>query len=335
MDITDTYFLSANEALKIAQMQNRSRDGYTLQICYYEGEKIESDLNNLIYLPLENFIPILINSNLRLPSALSFSGLHVTEESKNEISNQIINALNLVRERRIANNEKFASEIKNFKLNFNDPLRFHLLAHSATKVMSKVSFNIKEILDEMGYEVFIDIDHGCNETRNLAEVAKFQPHVMITINHINNQLINKDAYNFVWIQDFFALEQFKLTQLRKKDYVLSLIPKIDDDLKLLNIDFQRQSFCLNKNIFKLYDNIDREKKIVFIGSAYIENILEVEKYNDILNELNISFINGVSFSNEYIKQISQKYCLDFKYVEETLIHCVVRDTSVLELCRMN
>ncbi len=87
MKYRDTYFLSSEEALRVASQQNKQNNGYWLQTCYYEGEKIESDLVNLIHLPLGNLVDDLANGRYRIPEKVEFEGLDISDDIKISIYN--------------------------------------------------------------------------------------------------------------------------------------------------------------------------------------------------------------------------------------------------------
>ena len=67
MIIKDTYFFDSKEALKVANQLNKiNNNKYTTQLCYYNGEKINSSLNNLKHLPIECIIDNLSVSKFRI-----------------------------------------------------------------------------------------------------------------------------------------------------------------------------------------------------------------------------------------------------------------------------
>lgn len=60
------------------------------------------------------------------------------------------------------------------------------------------------------------------------------------------------------------------------------------------IPYQRQNFAINDKIFKINNNIQREEKIVFIGSAYINSIdFSFLVPNELIDKLVNNYENGV------------------------------------------
>ena len=335
MAVQDTFFFSSEVAKKTALKSRRFNNGYHLQLCFYCGDKLDLDydLINLIHLPIDNIVSILESGKYRIPTLLSFEGVNLPQNKMKHIAGIINTQLELSKAKRDINILKYSKLIKSNTLDFREPLRFFLLAHSETKVMSKVSSNIVDKLKEMNCDIRFSLDHGCFEYEHLITMSNFNPHIVININHINNRYLNDNSFNFVWIQDFFALEQFKTAQIRKNDYFFTLLKVFEEEVSKYNIEYERQSFCINDNIFKLDSSIKREKKIVFVGSSYSSHI--DGKYEEVLSELIPFFLSGKTFTSKYIDEIGKKYKIASKFIEEQLVHFIVRDVSVIQLCSMS
>ena len=78
--IEDTYFDTFDEALKVASEQNIFGPYQNLQICYYDGEKRESEYKNLINLPLSSFVDGLLNLNTRIPTKIISDNQSIVEQ---------------------------------------------------------------------------------------------------------------------------------------------------------------------------------------------------------------------------------------------------------------
>ena len=333
MTYQDTYFFNGEVALEVASQENRyGAFNHLLQICYYDGEKIESDLPNLIHLPLEN-LSVLAEERSRLPIGLNFSGLRASESAKKEMIEHFKTLLRAVYEKRATLNKMYFEKSKNAKLNFNEPLRFYLLADKSTKVMQHISKNIADELELAGYNVFFDLYQGIEELACLKKFSDFNPHVTININSFNNNFLNEDVFNFVWFQDSMPvlLNDVKI-QVRKRDYVFSLVDDQDKLLKKKKIPFKRQSFCVNTRKYKRVKTIQRSKKIVFIGSSYHQDIFYEGKNKKLLKQLKKLFINGATFNENLIAQLAKKYKIDSFFLQSKLIPFVIRDFSLLLLC---
>ncbi|MEN4045783.1 glycosyltransferase [Sulfurimonas sp. NWX367] len=331
----DTYFLDFEEAIRIASQQNRQNLS-VLQACYYAGEKIETDFENLIHLPFESFVDTLSKGVHRLPTKIDFTNLDISDEVKEEIEDSFQSLLTQTNSIRKILNEEYVKALKNRKLNFNEPWRFYLTAHSNSQVLQYVAKAIAETLESMGYSVFFDLRNGTEDMSCSKNIFLFNPHVTINLNAMNTWQIADDVFNFVWFQDPMPfLMDGKQVQIRKKDFVFSLLPIFDEMLKRKGIPFERQGFCINEKIYKNNPEIKREKKIVFIGSSYLKSIPYKENIKLAVKELEKIFLEGDSFTDELTALISEKYELNVNFVSTRLIPYIVRDIGLLKLCKIN
>ena len=338
MLLPDTYFLNANEALRVAKQQNRSddQDQQYLQLCYYNGEKIETDLINLIHLPMNSLVDDLSQGTYRIPTKVDFTGLDISSEDTLSISNNIKSAIQTAQAYRAELHTIYADRLKDSKLDFSEPLRFYLLANTRTTVMQYVSKSIVKILKNRGYDVFLHLYHGIEDYDSLKSKFEFNPHVSININFLMNEAISDDTFNFTWFQDPmpFLLNETK-TILRKRDFVFSLFKTIDDLLLKKEIPFQRQSFCVNSELFKLNHSIKREKKIVFIGSSYLDFLPENDENIQLAAKYMISlFHDGIIFTNKRIDEIVDKFNVNKSLITTRIIPFIIRDIAVLDLCQI-
>lgn len=332
----DTYFLNAEEALRVASLQNKTNGGYVLQVCYYSGEKIESEYQNLIHLPIENLVNDLAKGEYRIPTKVDFTGLDLSASVRLEILQNFNISLEQARDYRNQYNSFYLKALKNAKLDFSEPLRFYLLAASGTRVMQYISKNIANALERLGYEVLFVLDIGINDLNSLKKMAEFNPHATININHINNAILSDDVFNFIWIQDYFAIEQFKHIKLRKRDKVFHLINHLKVTLKNLNIESEYQPFCIDKNVYKIDNSIKRDKKIVFIGNSYkgeFDNITDYRKH-DICKKLFSKYLKDGYIKLEYRFELGKKYNLANNGIGH-IINYIERDLTLKYIANMN
>lgn len=320
MPYKDTYFLSYEKALEIAKQQNKlDIDGYKIQICYYDGEKKENNLDNLIHLPLDNFIDSLSLMNSRIPTQLNFLGFEFSEDILNEIQKHFIDSIKVVKEIRRQIMITYIDKILNQKLDFKEPLRFFLMGHKNTRVMRYVSQNIHKTLLSMGYESYFHLQKG-TEFKSIdiiKKIAEFKPHVTININNLNNNYINENCFNFIWFQDPMPiLTNEETINLREKDFFFSYQTIFDEQLKNKGIPpekIQRQYFGYYPKDFLVEKNIKRENKIVFVGSYYEEEYILnsiPNKYKDIIfKELKSLLENKEEISKENIISLFHKHNL--------------------------
>ena len=332
----DTYFLNSHEALEVASQCNRTADGYRLQVCYYEGDKIESDLVNLVHLPIENLVDGLANGTYNIPTLINFDGLELSASVRYQIESHFNLSIQQAKILREQKNYVYAENFKNAKLDFSEPLRFYLMGHVQTRVMQHVAKNIADQLERMGFDVYFELFHGIEEQQCIKNLSLFNPHVFVSINHLNNQHLSQDIYNMIWFQDpMDILYSETEMQLRERDYVFSLVPMIDERLKVKNVPFERQGFCVNQALYHQNELIQREKKIVFIGSSYAATLKNTENEKEAVKKLQAMFLKGESFTQETINSLSNVYALSSHHVESRLIPYVVRDFALLELCKLD
>ena len=312
MKYDDIYFLNTKEALRVATEQNISEESNNLQICYYEGEKIESDLINLIHLPLDTIVSSLENGILRLPTRVSSAGFDISLNEWKAMEGGFLNLLEEAKKLRSKRNQNYFIKSRTNNPNFNDKLRFYISAHSNTRVMQYSSKNIAQTLEHMGYEVYFDLYHGCEDFNCLKNIAEFNPHATININHVQTDFLNENVFSFTWIQDHWATSYLmENPKLRDRDILFHIIEHYGDMLKRKSIKSFYQPFCINSKIFKLRDEIKRENKIVFIGSSYKDSYDDIENENKevICKECyNLYLNNGYIDSKERAK-LQAKYSI--------------------------
>jgi hypothetical protein len=342
-EIKDTYFLSGEEAFKVASLQNKSKDGYTLQVCYYDGEKIETDLVNLIHLPIENLIEGLATSHLRIPKYFNMDGFDFSQDTTQSIIQNFTISVEQAFYLRNELNKIYLESISCSKPNFEESLRFYIPANNNTRVMQHMSRNIADALISMGYDVFLDIHYGCEDNNCLKNIAEYNPHVTININHLSNMYLSDDIFNFVWVQDIFGVEGIRNSKhFRKRDYIYHLVDAYGLEIKKLHLESVYQPFCINGSIYKKRDDIKKEKKIVFIGSSYNNRITDIKKDMDFpkIYEEMISifekkgYLRDTKYENSEIKYLMDKYNKVESYIG-LIYGYILRDYCVEKLCSLD
>ena len=119
MDYEDTYFESFAEALAEAQQQNIIEPYSKLQLCFYDGDEIQTSYKNLIYLPINNISNKLLKLNLRPPTQIKLTNGEIVLLNKEYVKNlkRCIRPISKT-------NSKFAQNIiKHIKLYENDKIK--------------------------------------------------------------------------------------------------------------------------------------------------------------------------------------------------------------------
>lgn len=338
----DTYFFSPQEALRVASQQNRSNDvnQYHLQLCYYNGDKIESDLVNLIHLPIDNLVDDLAIGRFRIPLAIDFTGLDISLEVAKEIEENLLMSFSKASLYRKELNKVYVERLQNTKLDFSEPLRIYLLANSGTRVMQYVSKDIAKALESRGYNVFFDLLYGIEDAECKKNIFEFNPHITINVNHFVNLALGEDVFNFIWFQDFMpALTNPEAFKVRDRDYVFiyhSMFkkPLIDKGVSSDKI-FDFKIIPVDQNIFYLEDSIKREDKVAFVGTRYgnlYSNYID-EGANQKIHQL---IKDGKSLSIENLETIFSKGLKLLPDADKFINHLqqrYIRNSCVSWLCQ--
>jgi len=333
----DTYFFSGAQAHKIASEQNRYENDYMLQACYYDGEKIDSDLVNLIHLPVDNMLEDLAKGIYRIPDKVSLDGLELSESIKMEIEANFNMSLIQVREYRKEYNKHYIKNLKYASLNFDEPLRFYLIANSETQVMQYVSKSIAGVLKNAGYEVYYDLYYGIEDVGSTQNISKFNPHVVINLNHMNNAHINNDCFNFVWFQDPMPiLMDAREIMVRDRDYIFSyqtiytnlLLKKHVPSTKI----FKQEVLPVNPEEFFYDKSIKREDKIIFVGSFYDSHNKEDFLDKKIAKQIKEFMSAGNVLSYENLDAIFEKNSVEITQSSRDVYFNEIQQSYARNLC---
>ncbi len=342
----DTYFFNEKEALRTAKQQNRISTSIktitALQICYYtSNKKLKNAPANCIFLELENVYNYLVTTKNRFPKAISFERSTIDIQEQADIKQAFCEIMDSALKERENLVYLYAQRIFETIPDFNKkPLRVFIPASRETTVMQYVAKNIAEAFEEIGCEVlyFIQDELGtctCNLPMLIA-LDEFKPHLTVNINHLNNTYINENIFNFVWFQDDMSiLYDNTPIEIRGRDYIFVLTNTFKELLFKKNIDENKityQPFATNPKLFLKKTDIEREDKIVFLGSDYnFENDEEIDE--NLKNEL-YNHIDNNTLTFEKIKDISIKNNFDLEDFKTFIITSFVRRRVIVWLCSL-
>jgi len=340
----DTYFLDSKQALEVAKKNNRVDCTSAVtgtQICYYAGKELKNAPKNCINLPLESIYEHFRDTSFRIPTKIAYENSQFTREEQKTLTQKITQTIeqSIYAQKKLI--LKYEEKIRQITPDFkNERLRVFIPSSRLTTVMQHVSKYIANAFKKMGYEVMYLIEendmHYSSYLLQVKAHYEYNPHITVHINHFNNDYLHKKIFNIVWMQDPMEsiVNPVSCIKVRKRDLIYSLAAPIDYALKKKNIPFNRQNFAINKKIYKTKDSIERKKKIVFVGSAYFTNVHK-DTPKELFDEILDMFIKGIDFSEPIITRLARKYNLDFIYVIIRVINFIIRDYSVLELCKIN
>jgi len=343
----DTYFLDRDRAYATALNQNRVKldhptiDG--LQICYHNGEPFEDAPANLICVSTENIYDFFVNTRFRIPYRLEFSP-ETTEQESNEISEIYHELLITVAKQKTNIRDILTKELNSLQPNFYNTrqYRIFIMASRHASIMPSATKYLAEAFHKLGHQVEFSIDQNEMEDLNNDIWHKklrydFNPHIVININHQNNDNLHDDVFNVIWWQDFMPkLLEKKSLHWRKRDIIYSTPPQLDSILDAQKAPHvHHQYFCVDTNNFKINKHIKRENKIVFVESPHAEMIMvhncaTSQKIMFLLEEM---LENGNVVTPEVITQMSATYGLPIEVIRWKLYQHTVRKKSVQWLCK--
>ena len=344
----DTFFMDAETALIEAKKNNRVYIGNPeidgSQICYYAGdEEIPNAPYNCINVPLENVYNYFVSTRNRFPSEVNFNNTEYNQEEKNEFSEYFNTVLELAIKERDRIASILITEINSTKPDFTEEKwRIFIPTCRETTVMQYVSKNIAEAFEKLGFEVHFFIQENdlqvCKDSLPLLfKLHQCKPHIYVSINNPNNVVINEDTFLFTWFQDPMPIlyNEEKLL-IRQRDYFFTLFDKYKNALTKKGISEKNifhQSFATNPNLFYKDDTIQKEDKIVFLGSDYN---FEKEMNFDITECINLinKAIDKNRLSKEFLQQLAIAYQIKLDSLEMYIIPSLVRRRVVIWLCSL-
>lgn len=343
----DTYFFNAQVALKIAKQNNKmetikDHPVKALQICYYAGEvSLQNAPKNCIHVPLENTYNYFVKTENRFPKHMNFDDTGFSKDEMNTINNAIGEVFKEALTERYNLTKLYIEQVKNNTPNFKEKKwRIFIPTIRESTVLKHVSKNITATFKELGFEVFYYISDELGEQNLLPKLYyldKFNPHIIINLDFLENQYLNDSVYNFCWFQDPVAIlyneEEIKI---RKRDFILSLFDEYKNALikKGVNKDkIYEQPFCTNPLVFFKNKTIKKEEKIVFLGSDYnFEKTYNLSE--ECLRKLDF-YIEENDLNINTLKEISAEFNINYKALEIHILPSLVRRKVVIWLCSLD
>jgi tetratricopeptide (TPR) repeat protein len=340
-EIYDTFFIDRNIAHNTAIQNSRIQQTLAVtapQICYYQGEPFDKPPANLIQIPENETATFFSSTRLRRPSAIHFNPENIQETNKAlKIASDLDKASALSKEKAL--HDAQSCKAQKPKLLKGEPLKILLNANRTTTVMQYCAKNLSTALQRKGCNTYLLTEEDDMESiemhQYLEECVRFNPNAVVHINEIQNEYINEDTYNIIWWQDLMpVIESGKPIHWRERDLVLSICPQFDPYLYRSGANkVYRQDFCIDQQIFFSDPTVERQEKIVFIGSSYINRgHISSKAGKQIIAVLKEKMVNGEDISDQLLHELSEKFGLKFIDIFENILPFVARDTSVEWLC---
>ncbi len=280
----DAIFLEPRLALETARCANRVQmtEAVTgLQVCYYlSQEPLLESLPNLVHVSPTSMLEFFATTHLRLPTLIvmptSFStGL------QQRLGSDILACLKAASERRESYYHYNVAAIRSRPPPPRQAGRLRVMGWGSrsTMVMQHATRGVLEALARLGHETLFLIEPSDVEAMSGYQVSKslltFQPHLVISVNYLNNQALHPATANVVWWQDRMpALKESEpCLPWRDNDLVYSLDPERFRPLltaKGLPPERQRgQHGCIDTTVFRPEGGPPRqERTMVFVGTSY-------------------------------------------------------------------
>lgn len=340
--IQDTFFLDRKLALKTALQKNRFSQTIAVdatQLCYHSETPYDDAPPNLIQKPLSQLSDFFLSTRLRWPTRIDFD---LGDENQSKIAlkvAQILDYLPIL-------STKILTDLTHNKLNKKpktipgEPLRVFLAASRLSVVMQYSSRGLAEAFKKLGCTVKFIVEENDMEGLSflywLKEQWEFDPHIIININHLNNDMVPHDVYNIVWWQDPMPkLIKGEPLPWRERDIVLSAIPYFDPYLKACGVkEIHRQTSCVQEDVFRSIIPMEERKKVVFVGSSYINEFEKSHAHLEATEMFLKLFNKGEEITDDYIDYVGKKTKLDRDRVLLYILSYVHRDIVVEWLCEL-
>jgi hypothetical protein len=354
----DSIFYDPHKALEIARQQNRvARTQWIsgLQICYYVGNTVLLDApENLVHVPLENMAEFFSETRLRLPSAVVLPTASPQDDpqerlNRNRFATLVQRAMNEAGRRmeRISYERTKATASCRVAVTANEPLRVFAGASTSTTVMQYCTRGILDAFARLGHQTRLSIEQ--NDMERICwhefqrESLEFSPHIVINVNHQNQELTPPGGVNVIWWQDQMeCLTKGARLRWRDNDLVyVVMTSRLVPLLEATGLPRERikvQPFCIDRSIFN--DDPDngrdqREDKVVFVGSSYCNGLSGEANEKMLLGELEERFTAGEALTNEQVIDASKRHGVTQDHALRSVMHYVARDLPVRWLCQQS
>ena len=219
----------------------------------------------------------------------------------------------------------------------DQPLRVWLVASRQTTVMQYNARDLAQGFKSYGCQVEFMMESNDREAlmgyHYNQDRARFRPHIVVHINHLNNSSLHSDVFNVTWWQDLMdSIALGKPLNWRKRDLIYSINQELDTCLSNCGAHrIHRQGFCYDDHIFKDFGR-KRQRKVVVIASSYRHFVAENEHGLKLLERFEAMFVAGEPMTDERLEELCQNSPLSKKDILFFVWGYVVRDLSVRLLC---
>ncbi|MBF0137254.1 MAG: tetratricopeptide repeat protein [Magnetococcales bacterium] len=342
-EVNNTYFLDGNKARAAARagLQVKIFNAFPApQICYHSDPTLAGDgLETLIYLPMDHVTNFFLESRLRLPATVDFNP---TDPQQVRMAMVVARAVCATIQLRRKTLQQLEMDGRQIKPDFmpGQPWRIYLSTSRWSTVMQHASRNMALAMERLGCDVRFDIEENNLELLLMHHILKnyctFNPHVTININSRNNTWLHPDVFNIVWYQDPMPeINQEKPLPWRQRDIVFSAYPHFDDAIRKTGVrQLHRQDLCVDLNLFRVMQPREERRKVVFMGSSYLNVLKGLPGEELVLRELGDMIEQEMSITSTHIQNLVDRTQLSFLHVSMYLHTHVIRKHTIEWLCEL-
>lgn len=337
----DAYFFDYESALTAARQRNGVElpdKGVGLQICYYHGEPVNDGIENLICVPFDTMADYFMKTLNRQPQFVDYSGTDFSVQKQQEIGEYFNRFFEEINQQRDERKKKYIQLIKNQEPDAKVKKVFFMTSRHTTVIQHSTK-GIAKAFEKLGYDVKVLIEENDMQLMykdlRVKAIYEFNPHLVVNINHMFNDILNDKTWNVVWWQDPMPeLMSEDPIHVRNRDLVFSMTDLFFPIwMKKQTSPIYHQDMCVDMDVFYPGDEAARSEKIVFVGSSYIHSFPDNPQINGVRSELIQLVENGATVSPELIRVLSKHYGVKYNYTLINIFQGVVRDTTVRWLCR--
>lgn len=339
-----TFFIDRDKARLTALQGHRVQETMAVtgsQMCYHLGDPFPDAPANLIQVPSgqKAFVAFFLSSRFSFPVDIDFDPAEIKDAP---LVSSVITNLSHAWLAQIRESERLSKACQQTKPEFvpGQPLRVWLVASRKTTVMQYNARDLAQGFRNQGCEVSFLIEPNDMESfvfyHYLEDRLPFNPHIVVHINHLNNEELHPDVFNVTWWEDLMGTISIeKPLPWRKRDLIYSISQELDSCLYKCGAQkVHRQSFCYDDGLFRDF-GWQRKRKVVVVASSYRNFKAKHHQAKETIAIFETMFEAGKPITDAELELYAKDSTLSKKDILFFLWGYVVRDLSVRWLCQLS
>lgn len=284
MDLTcDSLFFDPEQALRCARERRPALAwgrSSAVQLCYYTGRHPLPDvLDNLIFVPKNNFAAWLSTTRLRLPESVTFPDPPPPAGVARTFETFLAQALITVKEERLRRALELRTAIAALPAPTAAP-PWRITVHTSlfSEVLQFCARGLVQALVDLGQDARLVVEGEEREfwdnAHHLEQILEQRPHLVVFIDYHHPEFLAPWMVQVVWWQDLMPdLTRHRPLPWRANDLVYSLDHAMfSPHLTACGLAPERQltqHFCIDTAIYRPDAGIARRSRtMIFVGSSY-------------------------------------------------------------------